>query len=108
MAGRIIGAFCCVLCGVPFFLLAYMGRIGGKPIQFWAGDERRLSKIVKNVPEYNREMARAYNLYGALYLVTAALMAFSPRIGTVCIVLDCSLFLYLLARKYRQILKKYS
>lgn len=107
MSGRIIGAFCCVLCSVPFFLLAYMGRIGGKPIPFWAGDER-LYKIVKNVPEYNREMAQAYNVYGALYLVTAAVMAYAPKVGTVCIVLDCSLFLYLLARRYHQILKKYS
>lgn len=107
MAGPIIGALSCVLCGVPFFLIAYVGRISSKPIPFWSGD-KRLDSIVKNVPEYNREMAAAYRLYGAQFLVTAGLMLFWPKVGTVCMVLVCSLSLYLLARKYHQILKKYS
>lgn len=107
MIGPIIGAFCCFLCGVPFFLLAYVGRISNKPIPFWSGDEKP-SKIVKNVPEYNRAMAKAYVIYGAQFLIIAALMVIWPEAGIICMVLACSLSLYLLARQYHKILKQYS
>ena len=63
MAGRIISFISYLLCAIPFWAIAKFGKDSKDPISFWSGDTSLKGKV-KDVPAYNREMARVYTIYG--------------------------------------------
>lgn len=108
MAGRIICAFSCLLCAFPFFMAGYLGKMSRDPMYFWSGSEKQVKALVKNVPEYNREMIRLYRRFGLAFLTAALLSAVYPMAGVALIFINCTLGLWLMWRGYKAALKKYS
>ncbi len=107
MAGRIIGFFCCLLCGTAFLLIVLAEKDGREPMSFWTGDESLKGKVT-DVPGYNREMSRLYRQYGYAYLLIGGLWLIFPAAGVAGLFLNVSAGTYLVYRKYRRILRKYS
>lgn len=106
MAGRIIGFICYMLCAIPFWAIAKFGKEGKDPISFWSGDTSLKDKV-KDVPAYNREMAKVYTIYGWAYFVAAVGGAIHPIAGVVIMVLDLIAIIFVY-RAYKKILSKYS
>lgn len=108
MAGRIILSLCCFLCAGAFFLNAFLCGIKNSPVTFWNGSDSTLKKIVRDVPNYNREMKQAFLLHALGWLLSGIASAFSPAAGLLCLALLCTLGFWLLWKRYKQILAKYS
>lgn len=56
MVGRIVGLVSCLLCAVPFLIISVYNKDSKEPINFWSGDTSLKNKV-KNVQDYNKEMA---------------------------------------------------
>ena len=69
MVGRIIGLISCLLCAVPFFIISIYNKKSEEPIHFWSGDTTLKSKV-KNVFDYNKEMAMLYKKCALVFLMT--------------------------------------
>ena len=108
MAGRIILSLCCLLCAGAFFLNGCLCRIRSSPVAFWTGGEQALKNTIKDAAGYNREMGTAFRWYGLGWLLDAIGAAFSPTMGLAVMAALCTLGLFLLWRRYRQLLSKYS
>ena len=107
MAERIVGLVRCLLCAFPFLIIAVYDKGSNEPINFWSGDTS-LKKKVKNVRDYNREMAQLYKKCAIAFLITGAGFVIYPIIGIVLICLDCTVGIYIVYRNYKKILKTYS
>lgn len=108
MAERILLSLCCLLCAGAFFLNHYLCRIRSTPVAFWTGSEDKLKSIVKDAAGYNREMGAAFRWYGVGWLLAAIGAAFSPPVGLAAMAVLCSLGLFFLWKRYRQLLSRYS
>ena len=108
MAGRIILSLCCLLCAGAFFLNGCLCRIRSSPVAFWTGGEQALKNTIKDAAGYNREMGTAFRWYGLGWLLDAIGAAYSPTMGLAVMAALCTLGLFLLWRRYRQLLSKYS
>ena len=108
MAGRIILSLCCLLCAGAFFLNGCLCRIRSSPVAFWTGGEQALKNTIKDAAGYNLEMGTAFRWYGLGWLLDAIGAAFSPTMGLAVMAALCTLGLFLLWRRYRQLLSKYS
>ena len=108
MAGRIILSLCCFLCAGGFFLNTYLCGIKNTPVTFWNGSDNTVKNLVRDVPNYNREMKKAFLLHAAIWLLCGIASAFSPMAGLLLLPLQCTLGLFLLWKRYKQLLTKYS
>lgn len=106
MAERVIGLVSCVMCAIPFWIMAKYDVNSKTPINFWSGDTT-LTGIVKDVPEYNREMAKLYGSYGLMYFICGIGCLLFPPLGygLLCLTVVGIAFVY---RSYKKILKKYA
>ena len=107
MAGRIICFLSFLLCAVCFWAIAKFGKDSKDPISFWSGDTSLKDKV-KNVPDYNREMATLYKKYAVAFFLAALAAVVHPLAGVAIMVLDCTLGIFLVYRTYKKILDKYS
>ena len=107
MIERIVGFVCCLMCAVPFFICAKYDKESREPIGFWSGDKTLKSKV-KNIPEYNKEMAELYGKCAYAFLLTGIGYGILPYLGIIMICLDCSIGFYVMWRNYKKILGKYS
>ncbi|MBQ9990932.1 MAG: hypothetical protein IJP31_08325 [Lachnospiraceae bacterium] len=105
MAERIVGLISCVMCAVPYLIMAKYDVNSQTPIHFWSGDTA-LGKVVKNVPAYNREMAELYKKYGFMYCLSGLGCLLFPPVGygLLCLTIAGIVLVY---RAYKKILKKY-
>ena len=106
MAGRIIGCISYLLCAVPFWVIAKYGQHSKTPISFWSGDTSLKDKV-KNVPDYNQEMAAVYNKYAWAWAAAAVAALAHPLAGVAVLALDGTVGIVLVYRAYKRILKKY-
>ena len=106
MAGRIISFISYFICAAAFWGIAKFGKDGKDPISFWSGDTSLKGKI-KDVPAYNREMAKVYTVYGWAYFAAAVGGAIYPIAGVAIMVLDLIAIVFVY-RAYKKILSKYS
>jgi len=106
MAGRIISFISYLLCAVPFWAIAKYQVNSKFPISFWSGDTSLQDKV-KDIPAYNREMARVYTIYGWAYFIAAVGGAIHPIAGVVIMALDL-VGIVPVYRAYKKILRKYS
>ena len=106
MAGRIIGFICYFMCAAAFWGIAKFGKDSKDPISFWSGDTSLKGKV-KDVPAYNREMARVYTIYGWAYFAAAVGGAIHPIAGVVIMLADLAA-IFFVYRAYKKILSKYS
>ncbi|MBO5371818.1 MAG: hypothetical protein J6A75_03755 [Lachnospiraceae bacterium] len=107
MIGKIIAFVSCFLCAVPFLIISAYGKDSREPISFWSGDTTLKSKV-KNLREYNREMAFLYRKCAIVFLLTGAAFFVGTILGVVLLCLDCTVGIYIVYRCYKKILHKYS
>lgn len=104
--GGIISFVSCLFCSFPFFIIAYFDKDSREPVGFWSGD-KSLKEKVKDVWGYNQEMAKLYKRCGQVFLLTGVLCIIHMGVGTVCILLECTLGIYLVWRQYKKILSRH-
>lgn len=107
MIERIILCFCSLLCAFPFYAFPMIGKDSREPMSFWTGDTSLKGKVL-DVKAYNLAMFRLYKKYGAVFVVAAVCSAVYPLAGLVILLLNSTLGIYLVYRKYKSILAKYS
>lgn len=107
LAGKIVAMISCFMCSIPFLIISKYDRASKEPINFWSGDKTLKSKV-KNVCEYNKEMALLYKKCGISFFVTGIGFLISPLIGIVMICFDCTLGIYFAYLSYKRILNQYS
>lgn len=107
MAGRIVSLVCCLLCAFPLFVVGIYNKGSSEPIQFWSGDSL-LKHKVKDVKNYNFEMAGLCKRCALFFVLAGILMIIFPIAGMVLLVFDCSFGICWAYRVYRRILRKYS
>ena len=107
MPGRIICFLCFLICAVPFWVIATYNKDSKDPISFWSGDTSLKDKV-KNVSDYNREMAALYKKYAIAFFLAALAAVVHPLAGAAIMALDCTLGIFLVYRTYKKILNKYS
>lgn len=107
MVGQCIGCFSCMLCAIPFFVIAKLGKEGKDPIAFWSGDTS-LKNIIVNVKEYNRGIAKLYNYYGLVFAVSGILMLFAPIFGLILCLVNSSLGIFVVFKVYKKLVNRYS
>lgn len=104
---RIITCFCCILCAVPFLIIASDRKNGGDPIGFWTGDTSLKGKV-QDVEHYNEEMSLLYQKWAISFVIVGILTLIHLWIGIVLIIAECTVGIYLVWKFYKKILKKYS
>lgn len=107
MAERIVGLIACVMCAIPFLIVSIYNKDSKEPINFWSGDTTLKGKV-KNIKDYDRDMALLYKQCSIAFLITAAGFMVMPIIGIILIGLDCTLGIYVMYKKYKRILNRYS
>ncbi|MBO5303098.1 MAG: hypothetical protein J6A92_03510 [Lachnospiraceae bacterium] len=107
MVGRIIALVSCIMCAVPFFIISTYGKDSFEPINFWSGDTTLKSKV-KNIREYNENMAEMYKKCAVAFLFTGIGFVVVPILGIVMLCLDCTVGIFVVYRKYKKILSRYS
>lgn len=103
MIGRIVGLISSLLCAVPLLIISICEKNSDEPINFWSGDTTLKSKV-KNVPEYNREMAKLYKKCAIAFLIAGIGFLLVPVIGVTILCFNCTVGIYLAYRKYKKIL----
>lgn len=104
--GGIIGFVCCLLCAFPFFIIGRFGKDSKEPVVFWTGDKSLKGKV-KDVKSYNREMSKLYKICSLTFVITGMLCLMSLYIGIACIVLECTIGIYIVWRVYKSILSQH-
>ena len=107
MMGGIIGFISCLMCAVPFLIIAVYGKDSKEPITFWSGDKNLKTKV-KNIFLYNKEMAGLYMKCAIAFGITGVVCLASLGAGVVLIVLECTLGIFVVYSCYKKILERYS
>jgi Na+-transporting NADH:ubiquinone oxidoreductase subunit NqrB len=107
MAERIVGLVCCLLCAFPFLIIGIYNKDSREPINFWTGDNK-LKKKIKDIENYNIEMATLYKKCTMVFLLTGVCFTMVPIVGVIFVVCDSTLGIYVAYRFYKKILEKYS
>lgn len=107
MVGRIVALISCTMCAIPFLIIAIYNKDSKEPINFWSGDTTLKGKV-KNVKDYNREMALLYKRCAIAFLVTGIGFMVTLAVGVTLICFDCTLGVYLMYKSYKRILSLYS
>lgn len=105
--GGIIGFISCIMCAVPFLIISVYNKDSREPINFWAGDTTLKSRV-KNVHEYNIEMAALYKKCAIAFFISGIGCLINMFIGIILVCLDCTLGIYIVYREYKKILEMYS
>lgn len=109
MLERIVMCVCCIMCSIPFLIISLFDKDSGlTPIPFWSGSENNLKKQLKDIKGYNAEMAIIYKKYAMAFGAAAIGSLIYPLIGIVTLVFNCTVGIYLVYKKYKLIVKRYS
>lgn len=107
IVGRIIGLAACLLCAVPFLIIALYDKDSSTPIVFWSGDKSLAGKIC-DITVYNKEIAELYKKCAYAFVIAGVACLIYLPLGIVLILMECSIGIYVVYRKYKDILQKYS
>lgn len=108
MAERIIMLVCFFMCSVPFWIISTFNKDSITPISFWSGGENKLNSKLKNVKDYNYEMALLYRKCAIAFLITGIGSCIYPIIGILFLGIECIIGIFFLYKSYKNILNKYS
>lgn len=109
MAAKIIMFVCCLMCGVPFLIISAYNRSNAiTPIVFWSGSEEKLKRELKDIQGYNGEMAAIYQKCAFAFLLAGIGAFIHVAVGMLLLVFDCTIGIYLVFRKYKMILQKFT
>lgn len=107
MVERIVGFVACLMCAIPFMIISKYDKDSRDPIGFWSGDKTLKSKV-KNIVEYNKEMAGLYGKCAYAFLLAGVCCMILPALGYFVICLECTVGFYVVWRSYKSILKRHS
>lgn len=107
MVARLVGFISCMMCAIPFLIIATYSKDDNDPINFWSGDTSLKDKV-KNVREYNKQMAILYKRYAISFLVAGCGWVIHPILGIALTCLVATLGIYLVYRNYKKTLNTYS
>lgn len=105
--GGIVGFVSCLLCALPFFIIAAFDKNSSTPIAFWSGDQSLKDKVT-NLPEYNKKMAKLHCTFGLGFLASGLCCLVYIMAGIICIILLCTIGFYRTYRCYKKILAECS
>lgn len=108
MLERIIMCVSFLMCAVYFMIVGVWNKESMTPIAFWSGGENKLKQELKNIREYNYEMASLYRKCAFAFIIAGITSLIHPVIGLVLLGLECTVGIYFVHRSYKGILKKYS
>lgn len=100
---RIVGLIACLLCAIPFLIIACFGKDSQTPISFWASDTS-LSDKVTDLSEYNSRMAKLYGRCAAIFAATGLCCLVSMAVAIVLIFAESTVGIYIAYRAYKKIL----
>lgn len=104
MAERIIMLVCSFMCSVPFWIISSFNKDSITPISFWSGGEAELKTKLKNIKEYNYEMASLYRKCAIAFYISGICSCIHPIIGIVLLGLEVTIGIVLVYKKYKSIL----
>ena len=107
MIGGVSGLISCIMCSVPFWIISHYGKESHTPLSFWSGDGT-LKEKVNNIPAYNQEMAALYKKCAWAFLIAGICCLLYLPLGVILIMLECTVGIYVVYRKYKKILWRYS
>ena len=102
----IIGLISCLLCAFPLFTIGNFEKDSGEPIVFWAGDKSIKGKV-KDIKGYNQEVSKLYKKCSLVFFITGMICMIHMGTGVICILLECTLGIYVVWRLYKDILSRY-
>lgn len=108
MAERIIMLVCFSMCALQFLIISALNKDSITPITFWSGGENKLKKQLKNIQDYNYEMALLYKKCAIGFFITGLCSCIHPFIGIALLILDCTIGIFAVYKKYKKIYSKYS
>lgn len=103
----IIGFVSCLLCSIPFFIIAFLDKNSSTPITFWSGDKSLKAKVT-DLAAYNKRMAKLYYTFGLGFLAAGLCCLLHLIAGIAVIILICTVGFYFLYRSYKKILTECS
>ena len=104
--GRIVGFAVCILCALPFYLLALTGGKCDLPLAFCAGDDTLKDKI-RNVSAYNQEMSRLYLLSAVAFAAAALGFLIHPLSGALPLTLTYTVGFYAGRKVHKRLIIKH-
>lgn len=107
MGGKIIMMMSCLLCAIPFYVIAFLGKNSSTPISFWSGDNK-LKNIVKDVKGYNLEMFKLYSFYATVFLLAGLTYIVHEPLGLFILIFAATVGIIPIYLRYKIILKKHS
>ncbi len=107
MVGRIVGLIACLLCAVPFLIISVYDKGSSTPISFWSGDKFLMEKV-HNIAGYNKEMADLFKKCAIAFAIAGACCLIHLILGSAIILLECTVGIYVVYKRYKTILGKYS
>lgn len=107
MASRIICFICSILCYLPWAYISIFQKNSDRPVTFWSGDQS-LNDRVRDIPNYNKEMAQLYRKFSWLYLAGAVFSFFNAGWAIVLLSIGSFIVIYFAYQAYKRILEKYS
>ncbi len=106
---QIIGFIVCLIAASSYLSTAKHNKNSREPIAFWTGDKSVKYKVKGMYREkYNQEMAALYKKYGHAIIMCGAGFLIYDTLGLIMTSLTLSLGMYIVHRKYKEILAKYS
>ena len=93
MGEKIIMIMSCLLCAIPFYTIAFLGKNSSTPITFWAGDNK-LKNIVKDVKGYNLEMFKLYSFYATIFLFAGIAYIFHEPLGLFILIFAATVVIF--------------
>ena len=103
MGEKLIGIIVCLLCAIPYYTIAILGKNSQSPITFFSGDK---SLKVKDIKKYNLEMFKLYTFYGTIFIFGAISFIFSNALGMFILLFNATIGIGLVYIKYRWILNR--
>jgi len=107
MIENIVCLVACILCAIPFMIMAKYDKIGQTPIPFWSGDTSLKNKV-KDVQGYNQQMAKLYGKCAWAFVITGVSFFLWKWLAIGLLIFDCSVGIYIVYRCYKKILAQYS
>ena len=106
IGGRIAGLVTCLLCAIPFWIIGHY-KDSRYPIGIWTEDSE-LSAKIHPVEQFNQEMSKLYLRCALVFGITGLVFLLHVMTGFILLMLECTVGLFAVTKKYKAIILKYS
>ena len=106
IGARIVGLITCLLCAIPFFIIGHY-KDSRHPIGLSTKDGK-LSTKIHPVEQFNQEMSKLYLRCALVFGITGLVFLLHVMTGFILLMLECTVGLFAVTKKYKAIILKYS